>query len=82
MLVFEELNQRVMLHKKGITSDLVAWDNGTETVFEQPGTEPLRLELQHFIDCVETRKTPISDGVNGVEVVRVLEQISNQMTTV
>jgi predicted dehydrogenase len=79
MLVFDELNQCVSLHKKGISSDLVAWDNDTESVFEEPGTEPLRLELQHFIDCVETRKTPISDGGNGVEVVKVLERISRQL---
>jgi len=36
-------------------------------------TEPLRAEVQHFVDCVKTGKTPISDGINGWQVLRVME---------
>jgi predicted dehydrogenase len=36
-------------------------------------TEPLRLECQHFIDCVREGKRPVSDGVDGLRVVKVLE---------
>ncbi len=36
-------------------------------------TEPLRLECEHFIDCVGSRQPPLSDGENGLEVVEVLE---------
>lgn len=35
--------------------------------------EPLRAELLHFIDCVRTRTTPLSDGHDGLRVLRVLE---------
>lgn len=35
--------------------------------------EPLRLECQHFIDCIVNGQTPLSDGRNGVQVLRVLE---------
>jgi predicted dehydrogenase len=35
--------------------------------------EPLRLECQHFVESVQTRTTPLTDGANGVEVVRVIE---------
>jgi predicted dehydrogenase len=35
--------------------------------------EPLRLECLHFVDCVRDRQVPITDGANGVEVVRVIE---------
>ena len=34
--------------------------------------EPLRLECQHFVDCVRERKTPLTDGEDGLRVVRVL----------
>lgn len=34
--------------------------------------EPLRLECQHFIDCIRTGQTPRSDGRNGLAVVRLL----------
>ena len=29
--------------------------------------EPLKLELNHFLDCVSSRSAPISDGSNGLE---------------
>jgi predicted dehydrogenase len=35
--------------------------------------EPLRLECQHFLDCVKTRTRPLTDGRNGLRVVKVLE---------
>lgn len=34
--------------------------------------EPLKLECQHFIDCILNDKTPRSDGEDGLKVVRVL----------
>lgn len=36
-------------------------------------TEPLRLECLHFLDCVRHRRRPLTDGRNGVEVVRLIE---------
>lgn len=35
--------------------------------------EPLRLECQHFLDCIKERKQPVSDGQDGLRVVKVLE---------
>ncbi|HVV02311.1 MAG TPA: gfo/Idh/MocA family oxidoreductase, partial [Verrucomicrobiae bacterium] len=35
--------------------------------------EPLKLECQHFLDCVRDGSTPITDGELGLEVVRILE---------
>jgi predicted dehydrogenase len=35
--------------------------------------EPLRIECQHFVGCITRRATPLTDGRNGVEVVRVIE---------
>ncbi len=34
--------------------------------------EPLLAECEHFIDCVRTRRKPISDGAQGLAVVRIL----------
>lgn len=34
--------------------------------------EPLKLEAQHFLDCVSSGSKPLTDGVNGFEVLRVL----------
>ena len=35
--------------------------------------EPLRVECQHFVDCIRQGRTPQSDGRDGLRVVRVLE---------
>jgi predicted dehydrogenase len=35
--------------------------------------EPLRIECQHFVECIDRRATPLTDGRNGLEVVRVIE---------
>jgi UDP-2-acetamido-3-amino-2,3-dideoxy-glucuronate N-acetyltransferase len=37
-----------------------------------PPDEPLRLECLHFLDCIATRRTPDTDGRNGVRVLKVL----------
>jgi predicted dehydrogenase len=42
-------------------------------------TEPLRVECQHFVDCIRAGKTPLSDGKRGLEVVQVLEAASRSL---
>ena len=36
------------------------------------GGEPLLLELQHFIDCIQSRRIPKTDGREGLRVLKVL----------
>lgn len=40
-----------------------------------PTTEPLQIEIDHFLDCALTGARPKSDGLSGLRVVRVLEAI-------
>ena len=40
---------------------------------------PLKLECQHFLDCISTRQRPKSDGWNGVAVVEILEKVQEAM---
>jgi predicted dehydrogenase len=35
--------------------------------------EPLKLECQHFLECIRNHSVPITDGQLGLEVVRILE---------
>ncbi len=79
MLEYNEVDQVVTLHKKRIDQELKNVDDGCEVVFEGSG-EPLKLELQHFIECVEKRKAPISDGRSGLEVMQVMQQTVRRMT--
>jgi predicted dehydrogenase len=41
--------------------------------------EPLRLEVEHFVECVRTGATPRSDGESGLRVVRVLERLQHEL---
>jgi len=34
--------------------------------------EPLKIECQHFLDCIVTNKKPITDGENGLKVLKIL----------
>ena len=77
MLVYDEKAQKVTLLNKTIDAALNNVDTGSEIVFEG-AAEPLKLELQHFLDCIKTRQTPVSDGRNGIEVIRVMEQAAKQ----
>jgi UDP-2-acetamido-3-amino-2,3-dideoxy-glucuronate N-acetyltransferase len=45
----------------------------SESTLFFPDLEPLREELLHFEDCVRNRKTPHTDGRNGLDVLRVLD---------
>ena len=74
MLVYDEMKQTVTLHKKRIGEDLENIDEGEETLFEG-SAQPLRLEMEHFVHCIKTRETPISDGLSGLAVIRVLESL-------
>jgi len=38
--------------------------------------EPLKLECQHFLDCIRGESSPIAGGRAGLEVVRILEASS------
>jgi UDP-2-acetamido-3-amino-2,3-dideoxy-glucuronate N-acetyltransferase len=41
--------------------------------------EPLKLECQHFISCIKNKMKPRSDGTNGYNVVKVLEEAEKIM---
>lgn len=71
MLVYDEVEQTVVLHRKTIDGELNNVDEGVEEVFTGSGA-PLKLEMEHFIECIRERRTPRSDGQNGLDVVKVL----------
>jgi predicted dehydrogenase len=41
--------------------------------------EPLRLECEHFVECLREGRTPRSDGASGLRVVRVLEGLQRAL---
>ncbi len=43
--------------------------------------EPLKLECQHFLDCIATGITPRTDGREGLRVLRVLDAAERNMNS-
>jgi predicted dehydrogenase len=41
--------------------------------------EPLRVECEHFVECIRTGAQPRSDGASGLRVVRVLEALQRSL---
>jgi predicted dehydrogenase len=79
MLVYDEISQTVIVHDKGVDADLNNRDEGSWCV-EVAASEPLRIECQHFLDCLDTRQRPRSDGWNGVAVVEILEKVQEALS--
>ena len=83
MAVFNDLNADKLL----LYPYKVDFRNGTVPVFQKveyytvrvPGSEPLREELLHFLDCVDRRLTPRTDGEEGLRVLRVLEEAPHSL---
>jgi len=42
-------------------------------------SEPLKNQSSHFLDCVSQGRRPLTDGANGLEVVRVMEAVDRSI---
>lgn len=83
MAVFDDLqpNEKLKVYDKGAEintdydtfAEYVGLRFGDITVPYIRVGEPLRAECEHFLQCVRERKQPLSDGLDGLRVVQVLE---------
>ena len=67
-------------HKLVLFPHRVEWKNRVPTAVKAEGApvsleagEPLRAECAHFLACVAERKTPVTDGREGLQVLRLLD---------
>src|SRR5699024_10122735 len=75
MLMYDEVAQTVTHYRRWIDADLNNHDEGSEIVYRGDG-QPLRLELQHFMDRCSDRQPARSDGASAVDVIETLERVS------
>lgn len=83
MAVFDDMEsaEKVKIFDKGVTfapqvaqyGEEISLRFGDIVIPYFKMQEPLYLECQHFVECVLQKKRPISDGRNGLEVLKVLE---------
>jgi UDP-2-acetamido-3-amino-2,3-dideoxy-glucuronate N-acetyltransferase len=77
MAVFDDLDAERKLtlysHKINWVDRVpVAQKDGGEVV-SIPAGEPLRLECEHFLECVQTRQRPRTDGESALRVLEILD---------
>lgn len=78
MIVYDEITQKVTVYEKSIDANLQNIDAGA-WIADVANTQPLKLECEHFLECLGTRQQPRSNGWNGVAVVEILEKAQDVM---
>jgi len=91
MLVYDDTSnvEKLRVYDKGVTK-MPHYDNfgefqlsyryGDIVLPRIEEAEPLKTEAQHFLECIRGKKRPLSDGINGLEVVEVLEASCRSIT--
>lgn len=83
MAVFDDMepSEMIKIYDKGVVNN-ASYGSFGESLSLRFGdvkipyikmVEPLRLECQHFLDCIRDDKQPRSDGHDGLRVVKVLQ---------
>jgi predicted dehydrogenase len=89
MVVFDDMeaSEKVRIYDKGIDragqivsyGDSLSVRSGDIVIPKIPMQEPLRIECQHFVECVREHRAPLTDGADGLRVVRVLAAASRSL---
>jgi len=92
MIVFDDtkLDNQIVVYEKGVDWDKITKSQkGKNSRFEiidgdyySPkieAQEPLSTEIQAFIDWIKLDKQPISDSMNGLEIVKILEKAQKDL---
>ena len=83
MVVFDDMapSEKITIYDKGVDragevvsyGEMLTIRSGDILIPKVPQQEPLRLECLHFVECIRDRKRPLTDGVGGLRVVKVLD---------
>jgi predicted dehydrogenase len=90
MAVFNDLEpvEKIKIYDKGVeippytnTFDdfKLGYRYGDILIRHIPFVEPLRVECNHFVECVQNRTVPQSDGRVGLKVVKVIEAATRSL---
>ena len=88
MLVFNDVEQfeKIKIYDKGVDMPSAGYSTFADFVFAYRNgdmyspsfkmIEPLKLEAQHFLDCIRSGTKPETSGEEGLKVVQILEASS------
>lgn len=82
MVVWDDMepdwNKKISVHKHSVSNDDAGWSfskQDPEYIACEAGMA-LTDELQHFMLCIETGEKPLTDGAQGLDVVKILNAAS------
>lgn len=77
MAVFNDVEKKDKLllypHKINWRGNIPVPDKKDAQIMEIDDIEPLKQECAHFLECIKTRRSPITDGEEGLRVLKVLD---------
>jgi predicted dehydrogenase len=86
MATFDDMDieRKVTIYDKGFDEDTGSYGeyitrSGDIWSPQIPNREPLRIECEHFVECIREGRQPLSDGASGLRVVRVLEGLQARL---
>lgn len=90
MIVYDDLEptEKIKIYDKGITVSSapeqthqlrIGYRAGDMWAPHLSAKEALQTEAEHFVDCIRTGKSPISNGQSGLKVVEILEAASRSI---
>ncbi|MDX9863416.1 MAG: Gfo/Idh/MocA family oxidoreductase [Anaerolineaceae bacterium] len=93
MVVYDDLepSEKIKIYDKGISLSrsperidevyqmLIGYRSGDMCAPRIENLEALRVEANHFVDCIENGTQPIASGESGLRVVRILEAATESM---
>ncbi len=90
MLVYDDLNpdEKIRIYDRGVKDfskdgfyrSMVKYRTGDTYAPYIERKEALKIEAEHFIECIRKNKRPMTDGEVGLEVVRTLEAIDRSLS--
>jgi predicted dehydrogenase len=89
MAVYNDVSlaEKIRIYDKGVDSPVtdnfgefqLSYRHGEITIPYIPWQEPLRLECEHFVQCIQTGGQPRTDAAQGLAVVAVLEAATKSL---
>jgi UDP-2-acetamido-3-amino-2,3-dideoxy-glucuronate N-acetyltransferase len=82
MAVFDDTAEKKLLlypHRVDWASRAPKAVKAEAVAVELPKAEPLLEECRHFLDCLSSRRSPLSDGEEGLRVLRVLGECQKSL---
>ena len=89
MAVYNDVSlvEKIRVYDTGVSTPItnnfgefqLSYRHGQVSIPYIPWQEPLRLECEHFVECVRTGADPRTDAMQGLTVVSVLEAASDSL---